>query len=177
MAPHKPRKSASVEYTTDEEDMIIYEMEEEEFEKNLRINSFFRNFFEKILANMVNSADKGWRVYQLDPHTDAVPLYSGCTLGQRCAWFLPDDRHTVSLVGLRGGWRHAIKNISFHAYGSYAAVPGYSHTLIPQNIELQMPPRKPKKSEPLQDTSNEDMLLYDVEEEIEEVKKDTRRCG
>ncbi|GFX90056.1 uncharacterized protein TNCV_887541 [Trichonephila clavipes] len=27
--------------------------------------------------------------------------------GKRRAWFLPDDRHTASLVGLRGGWRHA----------------------------------------------------------------------
>ncbi|GFW17462.1 uncharacterized protein TNCV_1393071 [Trichonephila clavipes] len=56
----------------------------------------------------VSAADKGCRVYPLDPSPDAVALYSGCTSGKRRAWFLPDDRHTAaSLVGLRGGWRHA----------------------------------------------------------------------
>ncbi|GFW02114.1 hypothetical protein TNCV_4854541 [Trichonephila clavipes] len=29
MAPHKPRKPAPVEYSTDEEDMILYDIEEE----------------------------------------------------------------------------------------------------------------------------------------------------
>ncbi|GFX74114.1 uncharacterized protein TNCV_490781 [Trichonephila clavipes] len=55
----------------------------------------------------VSAADKGWRIYSLDPRPDAVSLYSGCTPGTRRAWFLPDDRHTASLFGLRGGWRHA----------------------------------------------------------------------
>ncbi|GFW30235.1 uncharacterized protein TNCV_3067871 [Trichonephila clavipes] len=35
----------------------------------------------------VSAADKGCRVYPLDPHPDAVPLYSGCTPGKRRAWF------------------------------------------------------------------------------------------
>ncbi|GFW58247.1 rootletin [Trichonephila clavipes] len=35
----------------------------------------------------VSAADKGWRVYPLDPHPDAVALYSGCT---------PDSPLTVS---------------------------------------------------------------------------------
>ncbi|GFV94050.1 uncharacterized protein TNCV_3356971 [Trichonephila clavipes] len=51
----------------------------------------------------VSAADKGCRVYPLDPRPDAVALYSGCTPGRRSAWFLPDDRHTASLVGLHGG--------------------------------------------------------------------------
>ncbi|GFW26546.1 uncharacterized protein TNCV_1164801 [Trichonephila clavipes] len=55
----------------------------------------------------VSAADKGCRVYPLDPRPDAVVLYSGCTPGKRRAWHLPDDRHTASLVRLRGGWRHA----------------------------------------------------------------------
>ncbi|GFV75183.1 uncharacterized protein TNCV_3190321 [Trichonephila clavipes] len=55
----------------------------------------------------VSAADKGCRVYPFDPRPDAVALYSGCTPGKRHAWFLPDDRHTASLVGLCGGWRHA----------------------------------------------------------------------
>ncbi|GFY33740.1 uncharacterized protein TNCV_4594521 [Trichonephila clavipes] len=55
----------------------------------------------------VSAADKGCRVYPLDPRPDAVALYSGCTPGKRLAWILPDDRHTGFLVGLRGGWRHA----------------------------------------------------------------------
>ncbi|GFY01591.1 uncharacterized protein TNCV_2607751 [Trichonephila clavipes] len=31
----------------------------------------------------VSAADKGCRVYPLDPRPDAVALYSGCTLGAR----------------------------------------------------------------------------------------------
>ncbi|GFT60864.1 uncharacterized protein TNCV_3615931 [Trichonephila clavipes] len=55
----------------------------------------------------VSAADKGCRVYPLDPRPDAVTLYSECTPGKRHACILPDDRHTASLVGLRGGWMHA----------------------------------------------------------------------
>ncbi|GFU42636.1 uncharacterized protein TNCV_1545101 [Trichonephila clavipes] len=38
--------------------------------------------------------------------------------------FLPDDRHTASLVGLCGGWRHARTKFCTRSYGSNAAVPG-----------------------------------------------------
>ncbi|GFX38198.1 uncharacterized protein TNCV_3837971 [Trichonephila clavipes] len=74
----------------------------------------------------VSAADKGWRVYTLGPHPDAVSLYSGCTLplANTHAWYLPDDRHTASLVGLRGGWRHARMKLFLRFYGSNAAVPG-----------------------------------------------------
>ncbi|GFV25446.1 uncharacterized protein TNCV_1147161 [Trichonephila clavipes] len=72
----------------------------------------------------VSAADKGWRVHPLDPHPDAVSLYSGCSLGKRCAWYLPDDRHTASLVGLRGGWRHARTKLCTRFYGSNADMPG-----------------------------------------------------
>ncbi|GFS55647.1 uncharacterized protein TNCV_131611 [Trichonephila clavipes] len=72
----------------------------------------------------VRAADKGCRVYLLDPRPFAVALYSGCTPGKRRAWFLPDDRHTASLVELRGGWRHARRKFFMRSYGSNAAVPG-----------------------------------------------------
>ncbi|GFV65479.1 uncharacterized protein TNCV_1737161 [Trichonephila clavipes] len=71
----------------------------------------------------VSAADKGCRVDPLDPRPDAVVLYSGCTPGKRRAWYMPDDRHTASLVGLRGGWRLA-RMFSTRIYGSNAAVPG-----------------------------------------------------
>ncbi|GFS65842.1 hypothetical protein TNCV_390711 [Trichonephila clavipes] len=35
----------------------------------------------------VSAADKWCRVYPLDPHPDAVSLYSKCTPGKRRAWF------------------------------------------------------------------------------------------
>ncbi|GFT84721.1 uncharacterized protein TNCV_2767301 [Trichonephila clavipes] len=38
--------------------------------------------------------------------------------------FLPDDRHTASFVGLRGGWRHARMKFFTRIYGSEYAVPG-----------------------------------------------------
>ncbi|GFV32536.1 hypothetical protein TNCV_3953401 [Trichonephila clavipes] len=82
---------------------------------------------------VVSAADKGWRVYPLDPQPDAVSLYSGCTLGKCCARYLPDDRHSASLVGLRGGWRHARTKLYTLSYGSNAAVPGL--VLPNQNID------------------------------------------
>ncbi|GFV08353.1 uncharacterized protein TNCV_327871 [Trichonephila clavipes] len=51
----------------------------------------------------VSAADKGCQVYSINPRPDAVVLYSGCTTGRRRVWFLPDNRHTPSHVGLRGG--------------------------------------------------------------------------
>ncbi|GFU64513.1 uncharacterized protein TNCV_2526281 [Trichonephila clavipes] len=38
MAPHRPRKSTPTELTTDEEDMIMYDVQAEELEQILRIN-------------------------------------------------------------------------------------------------------------------------------------------
>ncbi|GFU81368.1 uncharacterized protein TNCV_1380361 [Trichonephila clavipes] len=72
----------------------------------------------------VIAADKRCQVYPLDPHPDAVALFSGYTPGKRRAWVLPDYRHTASLVGLRGGWRHARIKFFTCIYGSNAAVPG-----------------------------------------------------
>ncbi|GFU57348.1 hypothetical protein TNCV_3635331 [Trichonephila clavipes] len=40
----------------------------------------------------------------------------------------------------------------------------HTHSLKPK-VEIQMEPHKPRKSTPLQDTSDKDMLVYDVEEE------------
>ncbi|GFT35033.1 putative RNA-directed DNA polymerase from transposon X-element [Trichonephila clavipes] len=42
---------------------------------------------------------------------------------------------------------------------------------ITSKIDTQLTPHKPKKSTPLQDTSDEDMLIYDVAEEVESPKK------
>ncbi|GFU30434.1 uncharacterized protein TNCV_2490671 [Trichonephila clavipes] len=47
MAPHKPRKSAPVEYTTDEEDMIVYDVEEDEIEKKPADDFVLPEFFRK----------------------------------------------------------------------------------------------------------------------------------
>ncbi|GFX74129.1 uncharacterized protein TNCV_490931 [Trichonephila clavipes] len=72
----------------------------------------------------VSAADKRWRVYPLDPRPDAVAYILCVTPGTRRAWFLPDYRHTASLVGLRGGWRHARAKMFTRTYGSKYAVPG-----------------------------------------------------
>ncbi|GFX24849.1 RNA-binding protein 34 [Trichonephila clavipes] len=42
---------------------------------------------------------------------------------------------------------------------------------ITSKIDTQLTPHKPKKSIPLQDTSDEDMLIYDVAEEVESPQK------
>ncbi|GFT36859.1 hypothetical protein TNCV_174631 [Trichonephila clavipes] len=77
-----------------------------------------------ISLQKVSAADKGCRVYPLDPRHDAVALYSGCTPDERRAWCLPDDRHTAFLVRLRGAWRQARMKMFFRAYESKSAVPG-----------------------------------------------------
>ncbi|GFV19842.1 hypothetical protein TNCV_480681 [Trichonephila clavipes] len=43
--------------------------------------------------------------------------------GKCWAWFCPDDRHPASLVGLRGGWRHARTKVFMRTYGSNADAP------------------------------------------------------
>ncbi|GFU34072.1 uncharacterized protein TNCV_3198831 [Trichonephila clavipes] len=47
MAKHKPRKSAPTEYTIDDEDMIMYDVEVEEFERNpvdkFAMKEYYRN--------------------------------------------------------------------------------------------------------------------------------------
>ncbi|GFX72158.1 hypothetical protein TNCV_1954341 [Trichonephila clavipes] len=54
---------------------------------------------------------------------DTVALYSGCTPGKRRAWFLPDDRHTASLVGLCGGWRHTRTKLHYTLMDPMLLVP------------------------------------------------------
>ncbi|GFU92926.1 hypothetical protein TNCV_2080721 [Trichonephila clavipes] len=41
---------------------------------------------------------------------------------------------------------------------------------ITSKIDIQMTPHKPRKSTPFQDTSDEDMLIYDVQEDVESPK-------
>ncbi|GFT31139.1 uncharacterized protein TNCV_3645371 [Trichonephila clavipes] len=64
-------------------------------------------FGPRFTVDGVSAADKGWRVYPLDPHPDAVALYSGCAPGKRRALFLPDDRHTASLPCWTPWWVEA----------------------------------------------------------------------
>ncbi|GFT93563.1 uncharacterized protein TNCV_2197711 [Trichonephila clavipes] len=75
-------------------------------------------------CSRVSAADKGCWVYPLDPRPDAVVLYSGCTPIKRRAWYLPDDRHTASLVGLHTRWSDTRTKMFTRTYGSNAAVSG-----------------------------------------------------
>ncbi|GFV94598.1 hypothetical protein TNCV_3826651 [Trichonephila clavipes] len=52
MTPHRPRKSAPTEYATDEEDMITYDVEEEELEQILRLNSNLKKVLQVILKDI-----------------------------------------------------------------------------------------------------------------------------
>ncbi|GFV01465.1 hypothetical protein TNCV_2960591 [Trichonephila clavipes] len=82
----------------------------------------------------VSTADKECWVYPLDPHPDAVALYSGCTPGKRRVWFLPVDRHTASLVGLSGRWRHARMKWFFTLMDPMLLCPGKG--LVLPNISI-----------------------------------------
>ncbi|GFU74153.1 hypothetical protein TNCV_1642771 [Trichonephila clavipes] len=77
----------------------------------------------------VSAADKGCRVYPLDPHPDDVAP------GKRRAWYLPDDRHTASLVGLRGGWRHARMKFFLASMDPNMLCPGKGFVLPTLNID------------------------------------------
>ncbi|GFX90673.1 hypothetical protein TNCV_3194911 [Trichonephila clavipes] len=43
----------------------------------------------------------------IDPLPDVAVLYPWCTIGKPRTSLLPIDRHLLSFVGLRGGWRLA----------------------------------------------------------------------
>ncbi|GFX06661.1 uncharacterized protein TNCV_382571 [Trichonephila clavipes] len=171
MAPHRPQKSSHVEYATDEEDMIVYDMGEE-WQYIRGIKKGYREIYgltprcggvryatdkttnncaflldnkharllrtgsKTLSVDGVSAADKGCRVYPLDPLPDAVALYSECTPSKRRAWILPDDRYTASLVGLRGGLRHDRTKLCPHTYGSNAAVLGL-RTEICQTFKIR----------------------------------------
>ncbi|GFV27720.1 uncharacterized protein TNCV_4169421 [Trichonephila clavipes] len=96
---------------------------------------YLSSVFQKRHCCRVSAADKGWRVYPLDPRPDAVVLYSGCTPGKLCAWFLPDDRHTASLVGLRGGWRHSRTKFCFMLMDPMLLCPDKGLVLPTLNID------------------------------------------
>ncbi|GFY06949.1 uncharacterized protein TNCV_4090511 [Trichonephila clavipes] len=83
----------------------------------------------------VSAADKGYRVYPLDSHPDAVALYSGCTQGKSRVRLLSVDRHTASPVGLRGGWRHARTKFCFTLMDTMLLCPGKGLVLPNHNID------------------------------------------
>ncbi|GFY34950.1 adhesion G-protein coupled receptor G4 [Trichonephila clavipes] len=83
----------------------------------------------------ISAANKEWQVYPLDPRPDAVVLYSGCIPGKHCAWFLPDDRYTASLVKLRGGWKHARTKLCFAVMDPMLLCPGKGLVLPSFNID------------------------------------------
>ncbi|GFV64317.1 uncharacterized protein TNCV_2502351 [Trichonephila clavipes] len=83
----------------------------------------------------VSAADKWCRVYPLDPRPNAVVLCSGCTPGKRRAWYLPGYRHSASLVGLRGGWRHARTKFYFTLMDPMLLCPGKGLVLPTLNID------------------------------------------
>ncbi|GFY08379.1 hypothetical protein TNCV_1357851 [Trichonephila clavipes] len=135
----------------------------------------------------VSAADKGWRVYPLGPRTDVVASYSGCTPGKRRAWYLPDDQHTTSLVGLRGGWRHARTKFFFALMDPMLlcpetetrslTTPDEFNALLTETLPESVPTTsnsehsnapeipQPKKSAPTEYVTDEEDITYDVEEE------------
>ncbi|GFX63624.1 uncharacterized protein TNCV_2005531 [Trichonephila clavipes] len=57
------------------------------------------------------------------------------TYSNRRAWYFPDDRHTASLVGLRGGWRHARTKLCFTLMDPMLLCPGKGLILPNLNID------------------------------------------
>ncbi|GFX33424.1 uncharacterized protein TNCV_4122581 [Trichonephila clavipes] len=82
------------------------------------------------------SPKRHWRVYPLDSRPDAVVLYYGCTPGKHRAWYLPDDWHTASLVGLRGGGRHVRTKLCFALMDPMLLCPGKG-IVLPTNPTIE----------------------------------------
>ncbi|GFX26472.1 uncharacterized protein TNCV_950701 [Trichonephila clavipes] len=78
----------------------------------------------------VSAANKGWWVFR----PDAVVQHSGCTPGKHRAWYLPDDRHTASLVGLYGGWKHGRMKLCFVLVDPMQLCPGKDIVLPNLNV-------------------------------------------
>ncbi|GFT45026.1 hypothetical protein TNCV_3790211 [Trichonephila clavipes] len=154
------------------------------------------------------------RVCPLDPRPDAVALHSGSTPGKRLVWFLPDDRHTASVSGLCGGWRHARMKSSLRLWikvgctrlknrptvpllntttsnSHTSAVPNAANNLKQSrknkkkrtteekpDIEIQMTPYKPKKSNIHYTSEDEEMIIYDVDESLNywNIKSGFNKC-
>ncbi|GFX46027.1 hypothetical protein TNCV_1919941 [Trichonephila clavipes] len=149
MAPYRRKKPAPTDLSTDQEDMITYDVEEDELEQHPDLVQ--KDEIAEIVAKEpLEKSDDYPQIknllfarFQLTPIAlrDRFESHQGFTL-PRCPsdlfllprgllslvsavpGFLPDDRHTASLVGLRGGWRHARMKLCTRIYGSNAAVPG-----------------------------------------------------
>ncbi|GFX77694.1 uncharacterized protein TNCV_1106111 [Trichonephila clavipes] len=103
----------------------------------------------------VSAKHKRWWAYPLGHRPDAVALYSGCTPGKRRAWFLPDDRHTASLVGLRGGWRHTRTKLFFTFMGPMLLCSEARKLIVPQLVQTYAQATKPSiVSNPTQTDEN-----------------------
>ncbi|GFW46501.1 uncharacterized protein TNCV_4811881 [Trichonephila clavipes] len=81
------------------------------------------------------TVDKGCPVLSSDPRPDAAVLYPGCKLGKCRVWLLLVDWHTVSLVGLRGGWRHARMSIISVLMDPNKPCPGKGFVLPKTNVD------------------------------------------
>ncbi|GFU48582.1 hypothetical protein TNCV_1439551 [Trichonephila clavipes] len=147
MAPHKPRKSAPIECTMNEEDMIVYDMEDEP-EPN---PDYFINITE------IEGGD-----------TSPTPLL----IIYLSLLHLPHPQHVLFLKlpplhPIPYLLHPRIQKKLQNPVGKKRPPKNTSNTIKPQ-IEIKMAPHKPRKSAPIECTMNEeDMIVYDMEDEPE----------
>ncbi|GFV94300.1 uncharacterized protein TNCV_2267541 [Trichonephila clavipes] len=73
--------------------------------------------------------------YSLNINKETIQTILHQELGKRHAWYLPDDRHTASLVGLRGRWRHASTKLCCTLMDPMLLCPGKSLVLPKTHID------------------------------------------
>ncbi|GFW40303.1 uncharacterized protein TNCV_1018611 [Trichonephila clavipes] len=113
MAQHRPRKSAPVEYTTDEEDMIVYDAEDElESNPNYRPRAFIRT------SNFLGGRDSQWYRYQivarLVTSSSPIPLKTR-RVGQRLTLNMSraeTSSHWCGVVVRRGGASSGVTHVT-----------------------------------------------------------------
>ncbi|GFV85618.1 hypothetical protein TNCV_3436211 [Trichonephila clavipes] len=152
----------------------------------------------QLFCYQVSAADKGYRIYPFNPRPDAVALYSGCTLDNvpatsyslctSAASSLSNKALALSKVSmftpLPVETCHVVETNTTISYTIHSAPQAAKQTSknrrknrpkrIIFKIEIQLTHHKLQKSTPLQDSSGENMIAYDDEEEVESRKKKIR---
>ncbi|GFV72199.1 hypothetical protein TNCV_995711 [Trichonephila clavipes] len=102
MAQHRPRKSSSVEYTTDEEDMIVYDVENEIESKD--VDKFaMKECYKNNPETYLSAFSQIWLLRQNPPHSLTHATYRDCCLSY-CSIASHVVRDPMTFSRMRNQW-------------------------------------------------------------------------
>ncbi|GFW53339.1 hypothetical protein TNCV_4075601 [Trichonephila clavipes] len=172
MAPHRPRKSAPTEYATDEEDMITYDVEEDELEPDTTKPNKSPN------TPAVTTSSSSTQVYLLPSNSSIAVTMSDPqpTIPVSNAVLSTTNNMSTSV-----GSSSVMSGSGIQHTSEFSTIPdlkkmqkpvrGKEITKLKMNeekIELKMAPLGPQiSSHEEYTTDEEDMIVYDMGEELE----------